>query len=107
MNFSDALMHAMKKMGVTKVQLARDTGYSQGHISDLFKGKRRWNEESLARVCSALDITIQIAPTQVDQPQQIPTTDKEHSKLVTENKHLKTQVRHLKDALKSLAEVLD
>lgn len=107
MNFSDTLLLVMKRTGFTKPQLARATGYSQQHIADLFKGKRRWNEDSLSKVCSALDISIQIAPLQADQPLQPSVVEDKCSKLIEENKHLRNQVGHLKDAVKSLSEALD
>ncbi|OPG98401.1 hypothetical protein B2I21_08610 [Chryseobacterium mucoviscidosis] len=107
MNFSDSLKLVMRRTGVTKQELARSTGYSQQHIYDLLNRKRRWNEESLNKVCSVLDIDIQIAPKQIDKPTQSLDVSDNHSKLTAENNCLKNQVKHLKDALKSLTEALD
>ncbi|WP_211746394.1 helix-turn-helix transcriptional regulator [Paenibacillus sp. Marseille-Q4541] len=61
MNFSIMLKVAMLRLGVNKADLSRSTGYSYSYISDLFKGRRRWNEESLDKVCKALGVEIKIA----------------------------------------------
>lgn len=42
--------------------LARRTGYSPQHIHNLLKGEKRWNEESLKKVCDALELEIKVVP---------------------------------------------
>lgn len=49
---------AMKSKEVTKSDLAKMIGCSYQHIHDLLSGRRRWNEDSIERVCSALGINI-------------------------------------------------
>lgn len=60
MNFSRAMNQTINKLGLRKSDVAKATGYSHQHISDLLSGERRWNEDSINRVCEALGISIQI-----------------------------------------------
>jgi len=60
MNFSDAVKVAMHRSGVTKQELSESTGYSYQHIYDLLAGKRRWNEESLQKVCDSLGFQVTV-----------------------------------------------
>ncbi|KHF33418.1 hypothetical protein CM49_04366 [Paenibacillus sp. P1XP2] len=60
MNFTEAIKIAMDKTGVKKADIARSTGYSYQHISDLLAGERRWNEDSINKVCDALGLKIYI-----------------------------------------------
>lgn len=60
MNFTEVVLAALKKIGMRKTELARATGYSNQYIYDLLSGKRRWNEESINKVCSALGFKIEI-----------------------------------------------
>lgn len=48
----------MEQKEIRNVDLARLTDYSSQHISDLISGKRRWNEDSMRKVCTALEITV-------------------------------------------------
>lgn len=57
-NFNEAVKKAMEVLNVKQAELARKTGYSDQHISDLLAGERRWNEDSIAKVCIALGIEI-------------------------------------------------
>lgn len=61
MNFTDAIKNAMDKTGVKKAEIARSTGYSYQHIHDLLAGERRWNEDSINKVCAALGLKIYIS----------------------------------------------
>ncbi|WP_369426681.1 helix-turn-helix domain-containing protein [Paenibacillus ehimensis] len=60
MNFSEAVKKAMKEMDLRTSDIARTTGYSYQHIYDLLSGERRWNEDSINKVCAALGIKIEI-----------------------------------------------
>ncbi|GEC91552.1 helix-turn-helix domain-containing protein [Brevibacillus brevis] len=60
MNFTKAVLTALEKTNMKKTELARATGYSNQYIYDLLSGKRRWNEESINKVCSALGFEIVI-----------------------------------------------
>ncbi|MDO3681970.1 helix-turn-helix transcriptional regulator [Paenibacillus ehimensis] len=50
----------MKEMDLRTSDIARTTGYSYQHIYDLLSGERRWNEDSINKVCAALGIKIEI-----------------------------------------------
>ncbi|MED4124048.1 helix-turn-helix transcriptional regulator [Halalkalibacterium halodurans] len=58
MNFTEAVVEAMEKLGLKKSDLARATGYSYQYIRDLLNGERRWNEDSINKVCHALGIQV-------------------------------------------------
>lgn len=60
MNFTEAVLIALEKLNMKKSDLARATGYSYQHIYDLLSGERRWNEESINKVCAALGFKIEI-----------------------------------------------
>lgn len=111
MNFPEALLLAIRKLGITKDDLARSTGYSHQYISELLKGERRWDEEDLSKVCEALGFEIRLV-TPVGEPQDSLYEGKRSgadgviNELMLENQSLKSQVQHLKCAVKSLAEVL-
>ncbi|SMF88094.1 Cro/C1-type HTH DNA-binding domain-containing protein [Paenibacillus uliginis N3/975] len=67
MDFSKAVKVVMEKTGMRKAEIARATGYSYQHIHDLLAGERRWNEDSINKVCDALGITISISCTATDE----------------------------------------
>lgn len=58
MNFSSIVKATMKQKKMSYAELARLTGYSSQYISDLVSGERRWNEDTINKVCTALDISI-------------------------------------------------
>jgi len=60
MNFTESVKAAMEIHGITKKDLARETKYSYQYIYDLLAGERRWNEDSINKVCGALGIKIEI-----------------------------------------------
>lgn len=60
MNFTKAVLTALEKTNMKKSELALATGYSNQYIYDLLSGKRRWNEESINKVCEALGFKIEI-----------------------------------------------
>jgi transcriptional regulator with XRE-family HTH domain len=56
--FNELVRVALAQKDMNMTQLAKETGYSLMHISDLIKGNRRWNETSIQRVCDVLGIEI-------------------------------------------------
>lgn len=66
MNFGIAVKKAMDAKGIKVADVARKTGHSYQHISDLLKGNRRWNEDTLAAVCEALDVKVEIKEKEGD-----------------------------------------
>lgn len=70
MKFSDVVKLASVKKDVKPAELARRTGYSAQHISDLLSGTRRWNEDSINKVCSALGIKIQYDYDRIDEAEE-------------------------------------
>lgn len=58
MNFNEAVVGAMEQLGLKKSDLSRTTGYSYQYIHDLLNGERRWNEDSINKVCHALGIQV-------------------------------------------------
>lgn len=60
MNFTEAVRQAMEKSNLKKSDIAKGTGYSHQYISDLLGGDRRWNEDSINKVCEVLGIKIAI-----------------------------------------------
>lgn len=58
MNFSEVVKNALAVKGIKNSELARSTGYSPQYISDLISGDRRWNEESINKVCEVLEIKV-------------------------------------------------
>lgn len=58
MDFSQVVQEQMNRLNMRPSALARASGYSIQHICDLLSGNRRWNETTMAAVCSALNIHI-------------------------------------------------
>jgi len=69
MNFSEAVKTAMSKSKLKPSELARQTGYSAQHIYDLLSGDRRWNEDSINKVCEALELKIEIRSEEAEVSQ--------------------------------------
>lgn len=59
MNFSQVVKEKMKEQNLKIGDLARLTGYTWTHCSDLIKGNRRWNEDTIDKFCKALGIKIE------------------------------------------------
>lgn len=70
MNFSAAVKQAMDKLNLKRSDIAKATGYSYQYIHDLLSGERRWNEDSINKVCSALGIGIEIKCEGVEVDEQ-------------------------------------
>lgn len=66
MNISETVKAAMTDKGITRSDLAKQTGYSYQYIYDLLAGQRRWHEEPINRVFKALGI--QVSFDLVEQP---------------------------------------
>ncbi len=59
MSFTDVIKRRMAQEGLKPSDLARQTGYSQQYISDLLRGRRRWNETTMEKVCRVLGIKVE------------------------------------------------
>lgn len=60
MRFSEAVKRKLADKNLKTTDLARSTGYSYQYVSDLLKGKRRWNEESMTKVSDALGFDLEL-----------------------------------------------
>lgn len=58
MNFSEVVKEALVQKNMKNAELARKVGHSPQYISDLLSGARRWNEDTINKVCDALNLTI-------------------------------------------------
>lgn len=65
-SFSEVVKKVAASKGIKNKELARMTGYSSQHISDLLSGERRWNEDSINKVCTALDLKIKFEVQKVE-----------------------------------------
>lgn len=59
----DMISARLKEKQISLKQLAKMTGYTPAYISDLLRSKRRLNEDTLYRICSALDLEIAVIPS--------------------------------------------
>jgi DNA-binding phage protein len=57
-----AVKNRMKEKGVKVPDLARVTGYTSRHIYDLLSGHARWNETTLSKIFSALELEFHVRP---------------------------------------------
>lgn len=67
MDFSNIVKDILSRNGMKNAELARKTGYSPQYISDLISGDRRWNEDSMNRVCEALNIEVNFHTSEGDE----------------------------------------
>jgi len=56
LNFTASVKARMALLNVKPIDLARMTGYSAQYISELLSGRKRWNETTMSKVCSALNM---------------------------------------------------
>jgi hypothetical protein len=56
LNFTATVKARMALLKVRPIELARMTGYSAQYISELLLGRKRWNETTMNKVCSALNM---------------------------------------------------
>ncbi len=62
MDFSSAIKHRLVDRRLKPSELARLTGHSPQYIHNLLNGNRRWNEESMKRVCDTLGLELRLVP---------------------------------------------
>jgi predicted transcriptional regulator len=58
MGFSDIVKNAMKLKNLKIVDLSRSSGIGYPYLADLIKGRRRWNENTINKVCNALGLKV-------------------------------------------------
>lgn len=63
-DFSSAVRHRLVDIDQNPSQLARQIGHTPQYVNDLLKGKRRWNEQVMGKVCDVLGLEIKIVPKQ-------------------------------------------
>lgn len=63
MEFTEAVKEAMSQQNIKNSELARLVGHSPQYIRDLLSGERRWNEDTINKVCVALNIKIKFEHT--------------------------------------------
>lgn len=71
MNFSEVVKQAIRARRIKNNELARMTGYSAAYISDLLSGNRRWNEESINKVCKALGVEINFETVEMSDENEL------------------------------------
>ncbi|ASS64708.1 helix-turn-helix transcriptional regulator [Paenibacillus sp. RUD330] len=71
MSFSDVVRKAAAVKNIKPAEIARRAGYSAQHIHDLMSGERRWNEDSINKICEVLDIQIRFEYEQEDPNQKM------------------------------------
>lgn len=60
MSFSNTIKHVLVDKDMNPSDLARKTGYSAQYIHNLLKGEKRWNEESMKKVCDVLGLELAV-----------------------------------------------
>lgn len=58
MNFSQVVLKSLKERDMNPTDLARKTDYTPQYIHNLLDGNRRWNEESMKKVCDVLGLEV-------------------------------------------------
>jgi len=58
MNFSKVVIERMNQLCISRYELSKKTNLSYSFISDLIKRRRRWNEDTIDKVCEALSLVI-------------------------------------------------
>lgn len=58
MKFSEVVKKALQDKGLDVKDLAAETGISITYLYELLRGEKRWNEQSISKVCEALVISI-------------------------------------------------
>lgn len=62
MDFSNVVRHRLVDHKINPSELARMTGHSPQYIHNLLNGNRRWNEESMQKVCDTLGLEMIVIP---------------------------------------------
>lgn len=60
MDFSSAVRHRLVDQRLNPSELARMSGHSPQYIHNLLNGNRRWNEDSMRKVCDTLGLELKI-----------------------------------------------
>jgi DNA-binding Xre family transcriptional regulator len=63
MNFSQVVKARMKQKGMNAYDLASRIGYSPAHVYRLIKGENVWTQKTINLTCKALDLTIEVKPS--------------------------------------------
>lgn len=58
MNFTGAVKAAMQQANMRTPEVAKKAGISYQYLHDLLSGERRWNEETMNKVCEALNLQV-------------------------------------------------
>jgi DNA-binding phage protein len=61
--FTEAVKQAMRDADMSATELARQTGYTAMYLHHLLHDKRRWNEETMSKVCSVLNLELSVKPS--------------------------------------------
>ncbi|MGG1643007.1 helix-turn-helix domain-containing protein [Paenibacillus sp. NRS-1782] len=62
MTFTKDIKHALIEKDMNPSDLARQSGYSPQHINNLLKGEKRWNVDSMQKVCEVLGLELRVVP---------------------------------------------
>lgn len=60
LEFSEAVKDVLSDSGLNNNDLSKSTGFSSAYIGGLLNGKRRWNEDTINKVSTALNIQVVI-----------------------------------------------
>lgn len=60
MSFSIKVRHALVDADMNPSELARKIDLSPMYVHNLLRGKRRWNEETMLKVCEVLGLEIEV-----------------------------------------------
>lgn len=58
MKFSEVVKKAMQDKGFDAKSLATEAEISLTYLYELLRGEKRWNEQTISKVCAILDISI-------------------------------------------------
>ena len=62
MNFTEVVRKRLFELKMYKKTLSKLTGISYSHLNDLMSNKKRWNEETMNKVCKVLSLQIKFEP---------------------------------------------
>lgn len=62
MDFGAIVNKTLQQKNLKIADLARMSGISYPYCADLVNGRRRWNEDTITKVCTALGLKIDIYP---------------------------------------------
>lgn len=67
MRFSQVVLQKMQEKNLRISDIARATGFTWTYCRDLLRGKRRWNEDAMLKVCKFLGIQPVFVPVSNDE----------------------------------------